>query len=412
MAMSRSPALGLAAYKVESSFAEDLSTFDVRLAILNRIDLKGFKQPMLPGERTTPYRNQVTPGVQGVKRAEFTTKHYLTGHGSTCAGSITLNDIETLLGIALGRGSSDVASASSSGGTTAAAGGTSTSINVNQASGFGAGSIARAGTLGDGRGGGQPFVVGSHGTSIITLLTEIPAALNAADVVYSPAVINVPEGPTANGITSTRWLLQTANQQIIAYGCYPKQVVIEAKNGQVPTFEVTWGGAWWDFASEAFPYALSMQTHTPPVVAGGSCFINDVGTATRATLALRDFKLTYNLNVIEETGPGGLRSTQDIVGCVRGRDTITVELAIDSEAAGTNSLSDYFDGGPYHLLYGWSAVDGRAGGVYLPYLVPGGDRPTQEDLDGLNRSRLTLIGGTGNTTTSELTLSALRVFSG
>lgn len=409
--MSRSPALGAAAYAAEASFCEAVSTFGTRLSILNRVDIGGFKRPMLPSDRVTVYRNQVLPGIAGPRGGEFKVKLYLPGHGSTCTGAVTLTDLETLLGLTFGRdATSDSKAASSSGGTTATAGGTTTSLNVAQASGFLPGSVARAGVLGDGRGGGHPFVVTSHATSVIAAATALPAALAASDIVTSPVNISVPEGPTTNTITSTRWLLQTANGQVEAHGCYPKSVDIASTNAQLPTVEITFGCAWWDYYSGTFPPAGTMQTHTPAIVAAGSFNLGTVGSSARNMLDVRDFKLSYSLNVVEEMGPGGVHADQPVTGCVRGRDSIAVEITLDSGAASTTPLlKTMWEGGPYWLLYSLSMVDGSSVTFYLPYLTPSGDMPTQMDMDGINRGKLSLIAGTGPTTTSELTLSALRI---
>lgn len=411
--MSRSPALGVAAYEVETSFAEDFSNFGTKIVTAAPIELSGFQQPILRSERVTAYRNQVMPGFKGAKRGEFRTRHYLTGHGSTCAGVVTPNDLETLLGIALGRGDQDVTPASSAGGTLAIAGGTLTSIKVAQAAGFAVGAIARAGTLGNGRGNGQPFVVGAHAAGAITPLTQLPDALADEEQVFAPVNISIPESPTANAIKSTRWLLQTANKQVEAHGCYPRSYTITITNGQVPVIEITWGCAWWDWANEMFPLPGNMQAHTAAIVAGGSFFFAPVGTAERRELVPVQFALTHQMNVVEVTGPGGQHSHQDVIGCVRGRDEITVEITCDARDADTHELGEYWDGaGAYHLLYGLSSVDSTAVALYLPYLVPDQNRPTQEDVEGLNRVKLRLLAGTGPNTTTELAASALRIAMG
>ena len=412
--MSRSPALAAVAYSVETAFGENISTFGTRMSVLDSVVLSGFKQTKLRPARAAPYRNQIFPNINGTKRGEFKTKFYLPGHGSTCAGAVTLTDRETLLGIVFGRGAADVAAACATAGTTAAAGGTATSLNVALASGYTAGTIVRAGLLGDGRGNGQPLVITTHGTSVIGLQTALAAALTAGDVVYNPVNVNVTENPALNTITSTRWLLQTANQQIEAHGCYPKAVAIEAGTSKLPTIEITWGCAWWDFANISFPPSAGMQVFTPAPTAGGSFFFQLAGTTTRQLLSVRDFKLTYNMVVVELMGPGGTKAVQDIVGCYRGRDTCDVEFTLDAEAASlTPTLAGYWDGnGVYQLLYGLSATDGSAVSLYLPNLVPDGDRPTQQDMDGLNRVTLKLNAGTSGVTTSEVALSMFRLAMG
>src|SRR5436190_12915927 len=112
--MSRTPELGAALFNVETNWAEVQTTFSTRVQTIGPIDVSKLSRPMLIPGYTTQLLNEIQPGVKGVHGGEFEIEMKLTGHGSTTAGAITLNALETLLGIFLGN-QATVAAASSSG---------------------------------------------------------------------------------------------------------------------------------------------------------------------------------------------------------------------------------------------------------------------------------------------------------
>lgn len=405
--MSRPSALGAVNYATESTWGEDVTTFGTRLPVLGMVDASGLTQDMANPMRTVQYRNQVTPGVKSIMGGSFKLKFWLTGHGSTTAGAVTLNSLETLLGLVLGN-----AAAASSSGTTAAAGSTTTSINTASSGTYSAGALVRIGSLGDARGGGQFYPISGHALTVMTSLVATPAAPNAADVIYNPVNVYPSELPASNTITGMRFLLQTANLEFECHGCYATAIAISGLNtGELPSIEITFSVSWWRFSTATFPSANSVTAFAPAPVAAGSMFLNTVGTATRATRTVRDFQLAYSLGIAPQTGPGGANAYQAIVGCYRTPDTLSVTWMEDSEAATASPvLAGYWDGtGTYHLCYSFSAADGSAMGVYFPYLTPDGARPTQANRNGINAVKLQLTGGTGNTTTTDLTASAMRL---
>lgn len=409
--MSRSSKLGAALYNTEATFGEVATTFATRMQTVGPIDVSGLQQMMLVPDRTVQLRNEITPGVRGVYGGSFKTRFYLTGHGSTCAGAITLNALETLLGIVIG----NVAAAGSN--TTATGTGTATAPGVAAATGATAGALARFGTIGDGRGNGQLSAVLSHAASVMTLLIALDAALSNADVVYNPANIYPTENPTAsNLITGTRWLLQGANLQYECHGCYPRAITISGLNAaEEPSIEIEWGVSWFrPVAAPSFPSATAVQVFPHAPVANGSFFINDYGTATRTAavskLDIRSFSITITLGIAELRGPGGAFDRQVVTGCARTPDMVSGEFVVDApDATATPGLAAKWDTGtPQHLLYTWSAADGSAGGLYLPYVVPADEKPTQMDMDGLNRVRFKFRAGADAARTTALERAAYR----
>lgn len=411
--MSRTPEIGTALFNTEASWAEVSTTFGTRVQTIGTIDVSKLEQAKLTPEYTTQLRNEIMPGVNGVFGGEFEIEMRLTGHGSTTAGAITLNALETLLGIFLGA----VAASRTAGGTLATAGGTVTELNVAAVNGYNAGGPVRLGSIGDGRGGGQFSWLSAHSTSVITLLHAIAAALNANDVVYNPAVAYTLENPTASmAVTPTRWRFLSGNLQYDCRGCYPKAITITGLSpSEEPTVKFRFGVSYFIDQAVAMPDATSVQTFPHAAVSCGSLFMNSYGTSTRDATSnvttFRKFELTYELGISARMGGGGLYANQVVVNAIRTRDKGTVSFVMDApDATATPDLvTKWTANSPLHLAYTWSAEDGKAGGLYLPYVVPDGPRPVQFDQDGINSLRFTGRFGSDRTKTTDLERSALRV---
>jgi hypothetical protein len=414
--MSRTPEAGAVLYNTEATWAEVSTTYGTRLQTVGPIDVTKLTRQKLIPNNTTQLRNEITPGVNGVFGGEFDVEFKLTGHGSTTAGVITLSALETLLGIVVG----NVAASRTAGGSTATAGGTVSSINTAAVNGYNPGSILRCGSIADGRGNGQPAVVSSHGTSIIALLTAIDAALNNGDILYNPAMIYPTENPTASAaVTPTRWRFISANMQYDCRGCYPKSWTKSGlgPSGE-PTIKITFGvSVWFETASGTLPDVTSVQTFAHAPVSAGSFFFGAYGSTTRdatTKLNIRDFNITHKIGIVERKGHYGNYAGQVVTGCARTRDEITGDFTIDAPDATAASalLANWSANSPYHMLYGWSAADGSAGGLYSPYVVPDGDPPVQFNMDGINSMRLKFRCGSDKTKSTDLERSAVRYFSG
>jgi hypothetical protein len=412
--MSRTTLLGAALFNTEAAWAEASTTFGTRVQTIGEIDDSKLQQAKLTPEYTTQLRNEIKPGVNGVYGGEFEITMMFTGHGSTSAGAITLNAMETLLGIFLG----NVAAASSAG-TTASGAGTVTALATTAATGYTAGAlVGPIGAIGDARGGGQFSVVSSHAANTMALLVAIDAALQAADVIRNPAVAYTTESPTvSHAVQSTRWRFLSGNLQYDCRGCYPLgfQLVGIGPSGE-PMLKFKFGVSYFTDSSNTMPDATTVQTFPHATASCGSLFLGAYGATTRdATTKFdcRTFDLTYELGIVKRMGHGGLYANQTCVGATRTRDKGSVKFVVDApNATATPALvTTWSANSPLHLLYTWSPADSLAGALYSPYVVPDGDRPVQFSQDGI--ASLTFQGrlGADATKSTDITRSALRIAS-
>jgi hypothetical protein len=176
--------------------------------------------------------------------------------------------------------------------------------------------------------------------------------------------------------------------------------------GEVPRVKLTYAVAHWETANDTFPSAVSVQDFTAAPVAGGSLFMNTVGTATRATLAARSVTFSLGMNNQAEIGTNAAGAYQIVTGAMRGPESMNVEFVVDAEAAGSET---YLELAAQHALYTMSTVDGRSLALYWPNLRQTEQRPTQFDDGGILRMRLKFEATTGATTTTDLTMSPWRL---
>lgn len=390
--------LGSVSYEVESSWGEAVNTWGTRLETIGEPTVPGDIQERIAQNTTRQYSEDGKLGIRGPWGGEFSITLALTGIGATGGTGATVDtDLYTLLVNAIGGGSSDCAGTDIATSTSATeftlTGGTVESTNM-----------IRVGTLGDGRGDGQFVAVDAIATT--TLLTAMPAAANVADVVYAPLHV-YPLESAGTAIVSTRFLLLTANGQWGARGCFPKSLSFAGLNvGEQPTVTITYGVSAWTEENRAFPRGTASTPQTGSMVAAGSCFLQDVGTATRQTFDIRNWTLDINLESIPLIGPGGLDAYQTIVGAVRVRAGAAISVTIDSEAVGTNTLNDIYTGTALqHCLMTLNSSPGKALGFYFKNCRPT-KYVTQTASDGLNRRTLMLECVTGPTTTTEETAAS------
>lgn len=411
--MSRSPLLGAVSFATEATWAEPTGgAFGTRVPTIGALDVSGLKQAKLVPDRTIQFKQEITPPVNGAFGGTFKTKFMLTGHGSTTAGVITLSALETILGIVLG----NVVAARAAGGTTAAAGGTKSTLNVVAANGYLAGALIAAGVIADGRGNGQMVPCITHVASVVTTLLEIDAALNAADVVWNPANAYTVENPVAApGFTSTRWLLQTANAVFETRGCYPKAMTIAGLGpSEEPSVEITWGVSVWDEINTPLPNVTAVQWFAHAPISAGSVVLQTYGTVTRNAASkynVSQFSLTYTLGVADIMGPGGVAANQVMIGANRTQDKIAGEMTVSAQdtTATPDLLGKWRANTVFQLGYTGNAEDGKAIGLYLPYVVPDGDPPTQFAYRNYNSVKLKFRAGADNTRATDLERSALRI---
>lgn len=405
--MSRSSRLGAVSYNTEASWGEDLTTFGTRLPVLTQVDVSGLSHEKQAPDRVVQYRNDDTLHIPMLMGGSFKLKVYLTGHGSATSGATSLSALETFLGLVCGN-----SIAASATGTTAAGTGTVTAPNVAAVSGFGGGTMCRIGSLGDGRGNGQFYAITSHAGSAITLLTGLPATLSNGDVIHSAGMIYPSENPGTNTISGMRFLLQTANLEYEAHGCYPTAWTLAGYNtGEVPTAEIEFAVSWWRYTTATFPSITAVDEHTPAACAAGSVFVNVFGTATSALRTVRSMTLNWTLGTQALMGVGGVNQYQGIVGAVRVPDDIRLTILEDAPAATTTPVLDGFwdSTSRYHVLCTLNPQATKAVGIYLPRMVVVGQRPQQRDDGGINRVAIELKAAVSTNTSGDLTLSAARI---
>lgn len=410
--MSRASATAAVLVADEASWGEDSSSYDLRLAVRGEVNAEtAWQQTKIDSERTTQLLSDYTHPIRGPHSGSFTTPIWLPGHGAAITGAATADDHENVLGYVIGNTNA------STSGTTVNGSSTTTSLAVAAASGIPAGSLITVGVKGDGRGDGQAAVVSSHGSSTIALLTALPAAPESGDVVYAMVVNHPWETPSSAAITSVRMAALSANRVSEMRGCWPRSLTFEGLNpGELPGASIEWGVSYPVDSTETFPSSTAMDTHNPAPCAGGSLFFQARGTTTRQTYDIREFGVTIGLGTQEKRGPGGLNTFQDIIGAVRGKQTVTATFVVDTGNASASPTwpgrwdSDSQD---YHLLWtGNGAAAGQRLAFYMPNCCIVDRRPSQFSRSGINSERITVMGKTGLTTTSELTLSAWRLGSG
>lgn len=404
---SKSSSLGALLYATETNFGETTTTTGTRLrpigAVTCNVMHNGSKVDIL---KQRP--NEGVPYVRGPMGGELSFTVNLTGLGATAAGAAPASALATLLGHVFGTTATGLATGDT------ATGGTAAVPTMTGATGVTAGGLVRIGAKKDTRADGQWVAVATHSGNDLTLLTAAPVAPNNADVVYASRMVYPSQtAGTYETQTSLRFRYQSAQQQYLLHGCYPTAAEFSIEVGAIPTVRLTFAVAWWEKVSETFPDATAVEDHGAAPVSGGSMFLQAVGTVTRNTVVARSVSMAIALNNQGETGVGGYDEHQAIVGCSRGPADVTVEMVIDSEAAGTDTYGDLFDVSENsrvnrHALYSMSVGDGRAVAIYWPNLAQV-EMPIQFDDSGVLRKRLRFEAQCGGTTTSDLTMSPWRL---
>lgn len=395
------------AWDIESAstaWAEDVDTMSYSLRLAEPIDVSGITRRSLAPDRVVSVRNDGTKATLGPWDINFSFSVWLTGRGSSSAGAVTLTDLYRLIGHAIGTS----AVAASSG--TTLTGGT-VNIPTTTASGtFSAGGITFLGTLGDGDGNGQAHAIATHSTTNLTLLTNMQgapvngAAMLAPDLAYTDS--------SACTMTGLRFRIETADLQWIVHGCVITGIQITQTNpGENPRITFNVRGSWADYKAASFPTANPAAPTVPKIThnASGSCFLNDVGTATSALIALRQWSIDIGLGISVIEGGQGVDANQTITGATRTPDTITVSATVDGLGADTTPFyADKWDANTsQHMLVTFQSGDGGACAIYLRNLCWTGNRPAQTSTNGRNTIPLQFMAYNGSTTTTPLTRAAL-----
>jgi hypothetical protein len=397
--MANPSQLGALLFADEATFGAS-GAFDERLPIIAQVDVSGLSQEMVPIDPVKQYQNDGDLMMRGTQSGSFTVELYLCGHGSATTGAISATATENFLARVFGN-----ANHTNDGGTV----NTPTDADTFSATGatIANGSVIRMGTLGDARGDGQ-FQAVSNGSTVQTL-TALGATPNASDVIYTPVQIFPSEIPTGSAITSQRFEILTGNQQYRCYGCFPTGVSISGLNaGEIPRISVTMSVSRWETNSGTFPTATAVDAFVPSPVAAGSFFFQTFGTTTRQTYSIREFNLNIDFATTEIRGPGASSAHQVIVGAKRTKCQASFDFVIDAETAGTTTFETLWNTAENsatfkHALYSCSVGrDGASLGFYFPKIQLVGARPTQFDMDGISRQRISCRAVTSSATSTAL----------
>jgi hypothetical protein len=393
-----------------TGWAENVSTWSDRLALIEPIDVSGLKHTKIDPGRVVQYMHEGTAHIPGTYSGQFRVRLYLTGHGSATTGATAMRSLMKFIGWCLG--ASQVAA--SSGDTIT--GGTATVPTTTAANGFDAGALGRIGVTGDGDGNGQFVAIGGHAANSLTLKTgidDVPAngaLLHSAELAYVAV--------TTCEMQGARFAIATADQQYIARGCFPMNPRFTTLGpGELPVFEVDIGVSYWAPANDTFPTTDTFDSGSGPFNPApntlGSFFFQDHGTATRNLLTLRTISVEVNMPVEPIMGYGGVWSGQNIVGARRRSGVIYLNLELDAagvEAGNPAQFAAWLTAGKKHALLTLCSAAGQANGFYWPCVRYVGDRPVQIDRAGFNGIRVRLAAYANETvTTDELTLSPMVV---
>ena len=358
------------------------------------------------------------PGHPGIKEVQLEYETYWAGLAAGGAGSLTHSQITTMLGNELGDG----APAGNTGTTISGVASTATVLGVAAATGVAAGGVIRVGVKGDGRGDGQAVAISATDAGptpdTITLLTACPAAPTTnGDVVHACINNYHAEGAT---LSSYRFLglYSTATHQYLMTGMMLDglEFSIPIGSNDLPKIKWRWKGCYWRPLTTTFPDATAIPAHDCAPVAGGSVFINDFATATRATITPSQIDLTIDMHLAPIIGPpstaGGSR--QVITGFTRAAFDVGVRCRIPA----TQAYSTWWglENGSLtykHLLFSANPTNKRAVGFYLPRIFPSGQDPTQPVAE--NEQNYVDVFATATestTTTSALTRASLVLFAG
>ena len=396
---SRPSRLGSASYETEASWAVATDTWGTRLQVLGEPVIIQSPQQRIAEGITQQYAEEGKLGVRGPWGGEFQIELAFTGQGGDGGtGATTDTDLYTLLKLVIGGGSSDCA------GTTVASA-TDAGEFVLTGGTVESGNLIRIGALGDAKGEGQFYAVDNISTT--TVLNDLTGTPAGSDVVYAPLHIYPNESTSMAAITSTRWLLQTANGQWAARGCWPKNVSFSGLNaGEQPRVSLTFGFSHIAEKNETFPDATATDAKDGAIVAGGSCFLQDVGTTTSQLFSVRSWTFDIDFQTQELTSADSLSAYQVVTGAIRTKCAASLSLTIDAEASGTNTLLDIYTGAALqHCLMTLGSAAGKSIGIYFKN-CRAVDYVTQEAQDGLNRRTIRLQALTGPTTTSEETMAS------
>lgn len=392
----------------EASFCENAAaigslTYDKRLPPIDAT----FEviQERLPDAALQNRQNERRPGYLGTRECKVTLTFPWYGHNTAATGALTETVLHELVSDALG--GSDLTGV---GGAVGSTGPSATSLGTDHTATLTRGSIVLVGSKGDSRADGQATVLDDQ-TTAGDLLVALPAAVQAADVIYATQVQYPTESPSVTKRFMLGW--SETGAQYHALGCQLESITLNIPIGGGPEIVLAYRGAYWDQGAVTVPSATAQETSNWAPVAGGSMFLQTAGIATRATVTPAAVNLTIDMGLAQKNGPGGVGTYQYITGWERTFARPSLEITLPwSTTYQTLFRSDGSDTTHKHILFGFSPTPGRAAGFYLPRASVEGSHPAFTDNEGLLYQSVTFQGREGTDTTNDLTRSAFRMFMG
>jgi hypothetical protein len=300
------------------------------------------------------------------------------------------------------------------------AGATATATSLPNRTGTGLrGGIIRVGQAGDTRAEGQAAVMGNPTTS---LLTGLPLAPNATDAVRGCIMLYPKETLGASKRFLVAWA-DNPGMQYIFSGCQLASWGIRIAHGEPPIKFRTYSYAYWREVTEATPSASALEQCDAAVSAGGSYFLEQVGTATRPSNAEREaaeVEITFNLGLTAKVGevPGLPLCT--VLGWVRtkpqGEPAGTLRL-VHPKRTGLEASYDK-DGSESELFHflatlsaggGTAETEGRHVAIYCPRMYRINERVPPTDWSGLQYQTSWFGIDEGPDETNDLTRSFFRI---
>lgn len=380
---------GAVAYELEASWAENVAfSAPIRVPQLDRVNIAAVKRGKIEPANVTQLLNEGVLYIPGPYDAvTFELIFYVAGHGGVTSGAVAATILPTLIKNVIGYAPAPIT------GTTITAGWTTTGGTIGSAL-FPAGWIAFIGALRDGRAGGNPGLLTSNLVTAATLANALPAAPNNTDLFHSSEMVHLPSSPAdaQMAITSTRWLLQTADQCLAVRGCFPTGFAIESLGtGDVARIRIPMQGSYFEPSTATFPTALATDNFVPAVNAGGMAHVQVKGTTTRALVDYRLMSMEVGLGITPVRGPGGVFDGQTIVGARRVPAPILYNFAEDAPSATlTPTRLTQWDAEQYYTIVG--ATNLRPGKRF-GYASPNccfTDLTIQDIENGLNVTRFQL----------------------
>lgn len=273
------------------------------------------------------------------------------------------------------------------------------------------GQAVLVGARGDTRGEGEVRLIPGEGTDYIDLgMATADTPIDTDAIVYSHTVYLAPSA-TQNYVDGLvigeDETTPDQKQWIGGMGNVSLEALNVGELGPIAKFDIGFGD--WQFVASDDKAALTPGTahvgNAPPIDRGlGGCFIQAVGTTTRARSDIAGLSITPNLNYVKRPSPGGVNG---INGWKRVRgEGVKFEFDILREqGASTLSLyTKFLNGTALHLMFQWGHEAEKCFAISIPRGFI--DSIKESEVEGLSSWKITGHATTG-TNDNELLDSAM-----